>query len=126
MLILSKCIKLGIKYFKYNVFSQSQFLHYLINFVFTFPIFRTDSFIQQTIRAKFPDCTVLTVAHRLNTIIDSDRVLVMDAGKAVEFDTPYNLLQKPNGVFKDMVLSLGFEEAERLLSIAEDKFKNTE
>lgn len=46
----------------------------------------------------------------------------MKAGKAVEFDTPYSLLQKPNGVFKDMVLSLGFQEADRLVKIAEDTY----
>ena len=43
---------------------------------------RTDALIQSTIRSKFARCTVLTVAHRLNTIMDSDRVLVMDAGRA--------------------------------------------
>lgn len=88
-----------------------------------FFLYRTDSFIQQTIREKFADCTLLTVAHRLNTIIDSDRVLVMDAGKAVEFDTPYNLLQKRNGIFKDMVLALGFQEADHLVKLAEEIHK---
>lgn len=74
--------------------------------------------IQHTIRTKFSDCTVFTIAHRLNTIIDYDRVLVIDAGKSVEFDTPYNLLIKPAGYFKEMVQALGNKEFERFLEIA--------
>ena len=53
----------------------------------------TDQLIQKVIREKFGHCTVLTIAHRLNTIMDSDKVLVMDNGDAVEFDTPVKLLQ---------------------------------
>ncbi|EFJ21278.1 ATP-binding cassette transporter, subfamily C, member 23, cluster Ib, SmABCC23 [Selaginella moellendorffii] len=53
----------------------------------------TDQIIQATIRASFQDCTVLTVAHRIQTIIDNDRVLVMEAGRIAEFDTPKNLLK---------------------------------
>jgi ATP-binding cassette subfamily C (CFTR/MRP) protein 4 len=44
-------------------------------------IFRTDGLIQKIIREKFKECTVLTVAHRLNTVADSDRILVLDAGR---------------------------------------------
>ncbi|OXU18992.1 hypothetical protein TSAR_009975, partial [Trichomalopsis sarcophagae] len=57
----------------------------------------TDEFIQKIIRIVFKDCTVMTIAHRLNTIIDSDRVLVMDHGQAVEFDRPDVLLQRNDG-----------------------------
>lgn len=54
----------------------------------------TDRQIQRTIRDSFRDCTVLTIAHRLNTIMDSDRVMVMDAGVLAEFDTPQNLINQ--------------------------------
>lgn len=56
--------------------------------------FETDAFIQSTIRAKFKNVTVLTVAHRINTIFDYDRILCLDAGRVVEFDTPSNLLAR--------------------------------
>ncbi|XP_078381051.1 multidrug resistance-associated protein 1-like isoform X2 [Oculina patagonica] len=58
----------------------------------------TDEFIQQTIRREFADRTVFTIAHRLNTIMDYDRVLVLDSGSIVEFDSPANLLSQ-NGLF---------------------------
>jgi ABC-type multidrug transport system fused ATPase/permease subunit len=45
------------------------------------------------------DCTVLTIAHRLNTIIDSDRIIVLGDGKLLEMDTPTNLLSNSSGVF---------------------------
>ncbi|XP_058446019.1 ATP-binding cassette sub-family C member 4-like [Malaya genurostris] len=85
----------------------------------------TDRLIQETIRAEFADCTVLTIAHRLNTIMDSDRVLVMDAGEAIEFGLPHDLLQMPVGVFKEMVLATGPAESERLVQIAKQKFDET-
>ncbi|XP_062560530.1 ATP-binding cassette sub-family C member 4-like [Armigeres subalbatus] len=81
----------------------------------------TDRLIQETIRVKFAECTVLTIAHRLNTIMDSDRVLVMDAGESVEFGTPHDLLQMPVGIFKEMVLATGPSESERLIQIAKQK-----
>ena len=65
----------------------------------------TDTFLQQMIRKQFANCTTLTIAHRLNTIMDSTRVCVMDQGIVAEFDTPYNLLHKEGGMFKGMVLA---------------------
>lgn len=80
--------------------------------------------IQRTIREKFINSTVITVAHRLYTVIDSDRVLVMNEGVAVEFDEPYSLLQIRDGAFRKMVEALGSQEFERLNSIAKDKYNN--
>uniref|UniRef100_A0AAR2L6N4 ATP-binding cassette, sub-family C (CFTR/MRP), member 2 n=1 Tax=Pygocentrus nattereri TaxID=42514 RepID=A0AAR2L6N4_PYGNA len=59
----------------------------------------TDNLIQTTIRREFAHCTVLTIAHRINTILDSSRVMVLDAGKIVEFDSPATLLQKQGQFF---------------------------
>uniref|UniRef100_A0AAR2KT00 ABC-type glutathione-S-conjugate transporter n=1 Tax=Pygocentrus nattereri TaxID=42514 RepID=A0AAR2KT00_PYGNA len=52
----------------------------------------TDNLIQSTIRTQFEDCTVLTIAHRLNTIMDYTRVIVMDRGNVTEMDSPANLI----------------------------------
>ncbi|XP_064379482.1 multidrug resistance-associated protein 1-like isoform X3 [Dromaius novaehollandiae] len=62
----------------------------------------TDNLVQATIRREFYNCTILTIAHRLHTIMDSERVLVLDAGRILEFDTPHNLLQQ-QGTFSEMV-----------------------
>lgn len=85
---------------------------------------RTDELIQTTIRKKFEKCTVLTIAHRLNTVMDSDRILVMDAGSAVEFDHPHVLLQKEKGFLKSMVQETGKAMAEALTSVARDCYQN--
>ena len=53
-----------------------------------YKIFRTDALIQKTIRTEFKECTVITIAHRLNTIIDSDRIGVISNGEMIEFDSP--------------------------------------
>ncbi|KAM5135322.1 ATP-binding cassette sub-family C member 3 [Mantella aurantiaca] len=66
----------------------------------------TDDLIQMTIRTQFEDCTVLTIAHRLNTIMDYTRVLVLDKGKIAEFDTPSNLIAS-RGIFYGMARDAG-------------------
>ena len=67
---------------------------------------RTDHFIQNCIKTKFRDTTVITIAHRLNTIADYDKVIVMDRGRIVETGSPYELLQR-NGMFAEMVEHTG-------------------
>uniref|UniRef100_A0AAV2LJ37 ATP-binding cassette sub-family C member 10 n=1 Tax=Knipowitschia caucasica TaxID=637954 RepID=A0AAV2LJ37_KNICA len=64
---------------------------------------KTDKFLQQTIRETFRDKTVLTIAHRTNTILDCDRVLVMGGGKVLEFDSPQTLHQNHNSAFHRLV-----------------------
>ncbi|EPS57775.1 hypothetical protein M569_17043, partial [Genlisea aurea] len=56
----------------------------------------TDSVIQRIIREDFAACTILSIAHRIPTVMDCDRVLVVDAGRAKEFDTPARLLERPS------------------------------
>ncbi|XP_052124000.1 multidrug resistance-associated protein 1 [Frankliniella occidentalis] len=67
----------------------------------------TDDLIQATIRTKFKDSTVLTIAHRLNTIVDSDVVLVLDQGRLLELDSPERLLKNKETVFYSMAKDAG-------------------
>ncbi|XP_005885516.1 PREDICTED: canalicular multispecific organic anion transporter 1 [Myotis brandtii] len=68
----------------------------------------TDQLIQITIRKEFSHCTAITIAHRLHTIMDSDKVMVLDNGKIVEFGSPEELLAKP-GPFYFMAKEAGIE-----------------
>ncbi|EKM76533.1 hypothetical protein AGABI1DRAFT_122491 [Agaricus bisporus var. burnettii JB137-S8] len=77
--------------------------------------FATDAKIQQTIREEFTESLLLTVAHRLRTVIDYDRLIVLDNGQISEFDTPWNLIQKEDGIFRNMCLKSGsFAELETI------------
>ncbi|XP_015175308.1 PREDICTED: multidrug resistance-associated protein 1 isoform X5 [Polistes dominula] len=67
----------------------------------------TDDLIQRTIREDFKDCTVLTIAHRLNTILDSDRVIVLDKGLIIEYDAPEVLLRNSSSAFYSMAKDAG-------------------
>ncbi|XP_049853049.1 ATP-binding cassette sub-family C member 4-like [Schistocerca gregaria] len=82
----------------------------------------TDALIQATIRRKFKHCTVLTIAHRLNTIMDSDKVLVMEAGTMVEYDHPHILLQNPSGFLSKLVEETGTAMAEQLKNVAKESY----
>ncbi|KNE56750.1 hypothetical protein AMAG_02529 [Allomyces macrogynus ATCC 38327] len=80
---------------------------------------QTDALIQASIKKNFADLTVLTIAHRLNTIIESDRVLVMEAGRLVEFDEPLKLLDMPGGHFASLVSNTGEATSRKLREIAQ-------
>jgi len=81
----------------------------------------TDLFIQRTIRDLFKNCTVVTIAHRLNTIMDSDRVLVLEAGQVREFDEPHLLLTR-GGLLATMTANTG-QQADRLRKTAERAYR---
>lgn len=96
---------------------------------------QTDNLIQNTLRNKFfnndeDETTVLIIAHRLASVIDADRILVMDAGKNREFDHPFKLLVNDeadteitsHSLFAEMIKATGPESAAGLFKIAQDKF----
>uniref|UniRef100_A0A0U9HSG5 Putative ABCC protein n=1 Tax=Chrysomela populi TaxID=154003 RepID=A0A0U9HSG5_CHRPP len=82
----------------------------------------TDALVQTTIREKFADCSVLTIAHRLHTVMDSDKILVMDAGTVEEFDHPHKLIQKENGILRSLVEVTGPGTSKHLANIAEENY----
>ncbi|RKP10579.1 multi drug resistance-associated protein MRP [Thamnocephalis sphaerospora] len=67
----------------------------------------TDKAIQETIRREFKNCTILTIAHRINTVMDSDRILVLEQGQIAEYDSPSSLLQKPESIFYGLAKESG-------------------
>ncbi|KAA0188663.1 hypothetical protein HAZT_HAZT011139 [Hyalella azteca] len=79
-----------------------------------------DELIQRTIREKFKQCTVLTVAHRLHTVMDSTRVMVLSDGKVKELDAPHSLLQDRASLFSRLVRQADDATAERLHNIARE------
>ncbi|XP_025017234.1 multidrug resistance-associated protein 4-like isoform X3 [Tetranychus urticae] len=83
---------------------------------------QTDTLIQETIRAEFKDCTVLTVAHRLNTIIDMDKILLIDAGQVLEYGEPYLLLKQETGHFKSLVSKTGSSYSNMLFKAAQKSY----
>ncbi|CAN6242270.1 unnamed protein product [Urochloa humidicola] len=80
----------------------------------------TDAIIQETIRKEFRDCTVLTIAHRIHTVIDNDLILVFSDGRIIEYDTPSRLLENKNSEFSRLVKeysrrSMGLNGKDRLV-----------
>ncbi|KAK2948627.1 Multidrug resistance-associated protein [Blattamonas nauphoetae] len=66
----------------------------------------TDAKIQRTIPEQFQEQTVIVIVHRMNTIMDSTRIMVMDQGSLSEFDTPDNLKVNPDSALNSLIQSL--------------------
>lgn len=81
--------------------------------------FETDALIQKTIRQEFAHrgCTVLTIAHRLDTIMDANRILVMDSGRVGEFASPRILLRRPTSLFSQLVAAERSHEQQTAASV---------
>ena len=80
----------------------------------------SDALIQKTVREAFSECTTLTIAHRLNTIMDSDKILFLNSGKVSEYDDPQTLLGNPSGDFSRLVEKTGKTQEKNLKRIASD------
>lgn len=63
----------------------------------------TDELVQTTIQTEFSQCTILAIVHRLNTVLNYDRILVLDNGQVAEFDQPANLVANHNSLFYKML-----------------------
>merc|ERR1712087_901185 len=77
----------------------------------------TDAFIQNMLRTRFQGCTLLTIAHRLNTIMDYDVIIAMESGRVAEMGSPRALLDNKDGIFSGLVDSTGEESAAYLRSM---------
>jgi len=81
---------------------------------------QTDALIQRTIRDQFGEkVTVLTIAHRLNTIMDSDKVMVLQNGRLLEYDTPHTLLNNAHSTLSELIDETGATNAQYLRQLAE-------
>jgi len=80
--------------------------------------YATDELIGKTIRQEFSDSTILTIAHRLRTVIDYSRVMLLEDGRIVEFDSPGKLLSDPSSKFYSLCRAAGREEFAMLLKLA--------
>lgn len=76
----------------------------------------TDALLQRTLRSSiFQDRTIITIAHRINTIIDSDRIVVLDKGRVAEFDTPAELIKR-GGFFYELAKEAGLLDSDGLIA----------
>lgn len=86
----------------------------------------TEQVIQKLIKESFKNCTMIVVAHRLQTIIESDRVLVLDLGKVAEFDKPSVLRKRPESHFAKLINEIQTEEKEKEEAKKKEKKKENE
>ena len=87
---------------------------------------KTDHIIQKLIKNEFKETIVITIAHRLNTIIQYDRILVLENGYLKEFDTPLSLLKKGTSLFANLIKEYGKAYESKMFMLAENKEKNIE
>lgn len=87
--------------------------------------YETDEMISNTIRSEFSDSTLLVIAHRLRTIIDFNKVLLLDAGRVVEFDSPLNLINDETSRFHALCRATGRTEFKLLKKMASGKTRAT-
>lgn len=80
--------------------------------------YKSDQIIQQTVREEFSNCTIMTIAHRLKTVIDYDKIVVLDNGVLKEYDHPYSLLLNKDSIFYSMCEDSG--ELDTLLKLAKE------
>ena len=76
----------------------------------------TDRIIQETVKEKFKGCTLLVIAHRMRTIIESNEIIVMDKGECREYDSPSELFKNENSLFRNLIQQSGLKESEHLIS----------
>ena len=78
----------------------------------------SDKLIQKSIQKNFQNSTVVSIAHRINTIVGFDKVLVLDHGELAEYDTPWNLLSNPESLFYKLAEATGSSNLMQLKSMA--------
>jgi ATP-binding cassette subfamily C (CFTR/MRP) protein 1 len=81
---------------------------------------KTDQAVQALIKIEFLDTTVITIAHGLNTIIQYDKLLVLNHGQVEEFGSPRELLTKEVGYFRDMVMDNGEDYFKEMMRLVEE------
>jgi len=76
--------------------------------------FETDQKIRRFVEEELANCTVITIAHRLNTVMNSHRIMVLDAGRVVEFDSPQALCSNPSSYFSKLLQDASSHTLQRI------------